>query len=157
MNILNKLFLLLFLVSLTSCFTIVNNKKINEYLETNETRLNSFPMNSHIDENLIGTWDKEFKIIDMGRGTQLLHFSKNGFVEYKKYYKDYLATELWGEFRIFADTVYLKFSPQNLIEKYLITFNSDQFSLRGSESPFYDHHFSIENYPSRYGFIFTGK
>jgi len=135
----------------------VNSEKINEYLERNEPSINDFPLNSYIDEKYLGTWEKTFTIIDMGRGSQRLHFSNDGFVEYKKYYKEYLASELWGEFRISADTLYIKLSPQNLIEKYLIKINSGQFSLKGIESPFFDHHFSIESYPSRYGFIYIGS
>ncbi len=157
MNIFNKLFILLFLSSFTSCFTVVNNVKISEYLETNESSQNSFPVNSNIDERLIGLWEKTFKIIDMGLGSQSLHFYKNGFVEYKKYYKDFLATELWGEFRTLSDTLYIKFNPQDLIEKILVSFNNNQLVLQNLESPFFYHHYSIESYPSRYGFIYVGE
>lgn len=157
MKVLNKLFILFFLSLFTSCYTVVDNEKIGKYLKTNEPGLYSFPANSIIDKRLIGRWKRTFTEKDMNKGIQYLHFTKYGSVEYKKNIEDFLRSRIWGQFRTSADTLYLKFSNQNLIEKMLLIFRNDQMFLEYLESPFSDGHYSIETHPARNGFIFIGE
>ncbi len=153
MKRINTSIILLILVLLNSCYTVVNKERISKFIETNQTGSNIFPPNSIINEELTGSWEKTFIIADLGLGRQVLHFSKDGIVDYSKYDKNFFSEYFQGEYRTSSDTIYLKVNTQFEVEKLTFVIRNNQLYLQNLESPSPDHHHSIQEG----GFIYRGK
>lgn len=147
--------LLLASIIFSSCYTFLErDKKIGNSKSFYQT---IFPNKSIVDNRLVGKWEKTFRVIDIGSGTQLLDFNRDGTINYQLYYNYYLVDNFKGEFRNLSDTLFLVFSHTEELEKLLLRFENKQLYLRNLISPFSTSHHSIENYPSNEGFKFIGQ
>ena len=154
MKRINTSIILLILVLLNSCYTVVNKEIISKYIETHQTTNSIFPPSSIINEELIGSWEKTFIINDLGIGRQVLHFSKDGIVDYSNYHKNYYGDYFQGEYRSLSDTIYLKVNTQFEVEKLTFMIKDNHLYLQNVESPSPDQHHSIEGGG---GFIYRGE
>lgn len=67
----------------TSCFTVLEKtERIRDTLTRHQEIFLNQPL---IDNRLVGKWRKTFEVIDVGLGTQLLYFDKNGSLHYQLY------------------------------------------------------------------------
>lgn len=137
---------------LTSCYTVIERGKSSRDSEI--IYYESFPKETIIDSRLIGNWKATFELIDVGLGTQMLHFDKSGLVHYQFYYSTFRVENLIGQYRSKSDTLYVAFNSTGKIERLAFTFRDKQLFLRNLESPFTDKHNSISDRAERGGFVY---
>lgn len=131
-NKLMKYCFILFLtfVMLQSCYTIIDQRKIDEISERSRI---GFPEGALLDSELTGRWREVFSgrvIIDGGeRGREITFFSR-GNLSYIPNTKIFGGRIDYGEYRVISDTLLLNFETQHFGEKLIYRISNDTLYLK---------------------------